>query len=122
MKTPNLDRLIESYSGFEYKPHHQSDALAAQALTMAHRSMVDSAQSELSALRQRCEDLDLFAHSLYHDWNRDWFYYDKEKEWVLYDRASDSPSAKELARCKDDGTGLPLLSPEAREALRKAVR
>jgi len=74
---------------------------------------VEAARSELSALRQRCEDLELMLRAAlvgrlgiaFDDDNVQWWSLDPSPGWRF--------------KLADDGTGLPILTPEAREELRK---
>jgi hypothetical protein len=85
----------------------------------------EKAQAELDALRRRCEDLELIARAsldAHFDISK------RDVEWVIARYDSDefwhdggrSAYAKMLdtASVPDDGTGLPRLTPAARNALR----
>lgn len=73
----------------------------------------DEAVDELTALRQRCEDLELMLRAAlvgrlgiaFDDDNVQWWSLDPSPGWRF--------------KLADDGTGLPILTPEAREELRK---
>lgn len=99
----------------------------AECVERERQSMLDdldAANKELAALRQRCEDLEMMLRAELSDCYRLDRYHgldtDGRGNWWLelwHVRKHDGPSRKWTLL--DDGTGLPVLTPEAREALRK---
>lgn len=97
METPNLDRFLDT---------------AKPLMPLTH----DLSRSELSALKQRVEDLELMLRSEWRDgWK--WFRIMDDGGWTLGHRETGWDTRGQPV-CKDDGTGLPLLTAEAREALK----
>lgn len=120
METPNLDLILKSQEGALVQAHHaEHDAHAAlltEALALGHRKAV----AELSQLKQRVADLELMLRAaltpcggmMPHKLRR------SARGGFKYAWNNGDGSYSE-ARLADDGTGLPVLTEEAREALRK---
>lgn len=82
----------------------------------SRKKRVVAARAELAALRARVEDLELMLHA---EWRgeRRWFRRSEDGAWML-GRESTGWDLRGEPICPDDGTGLPLLTAEARRALR----
>jgi hypothetical protein len=92
----------------------------------ADLNMVRSACAELAALRARAEDLELM---LRHNLAGQRLSYSSDAKWLMaHDTAAIGNSAGKalgyswVYRLADDGTGLPILTPEARVALKATTQ
>jgi hypothetical protein len=93
----------------------ESRASDDESIPEGIREWVDAAKSadaEAERLRQRCADLEMILRVAL---NTNDFVATKPQGWMIWPRESAEP-----IDFADDGTGLPLLTDEAREALRGA--
>ena len=104
MDASALDRVLDCHNAY-----------GAQIAFPATETL-DAAREELTALRARVEDLELMLHA---EWRgeRRWFRRSEDGAWIL-GRESTGWDLRGEPVCPDDGTGLPLLTAEARRALR----
>lgn len=112
-ETPNLDEVI---SDGWYN--------TANRMSFEHRDDLEklaAARSELAALKQRAEDLELMLRSRLGEPRSGAAVYGQPGYFYVLVKGDLKERPARSIEIGEDGTGLPVLTDAAREALRKAV-